>query len=169
MPRSAVHTGKVLAEELDASSVTPTQLAHQVKVPPNRITQIINGKRAVTGDTALRPPHWFKTSPDFWLNIQAEHNLQLAKQTTGTKISQLPTKETSTSLRGSRRRDSHRAATPLKAMGKGWLTVQRRYWYDDNCSDPLLAGAIAHGWSLKAVILVGSNEAASFTVSCASD
>ena len=59
--------------------------------------------------------------------------------------------------------------TPLKALGKGWLTVQKRYWHDDNCSDPLLAEAIAHGWSLKAVILVGSNEAASFTVSCAGD
>ena len=56
---------------------------------------------------------------------------------------------------------------PIKAMGKGWLAVQKRYWHDDNCSDPLMAGAIAHGWSLKAVILVGSNEAASFTVSCA--
>ena len=55
--------------------------------------------------------------------------------------------------------------TPLKALGKGWLTLQKRYWHDDNCSDPLLAEAIAHGWSLKAVILVGSNEAASFTVS----
>lgn len=56
--------------------------------------------------------------------------------------------------------------TQLKAMGKGWLTVQKRYWHDDNCSDPILAGAIAHGWSLKAVILVGAHEAASFTVSC---
>jgi hypothetical protein len=58
--------------------------------------------------------------------------------------------------------------TPLKALGKGWLTIQKRHWRDDNCSDPLLAGAVAHGWSLKAVILEGSNEAASFVVSCAS-
>ena len=59
--------------------------------------------------------------------------------------------------------------TPLKTLGKGWLTLQKRYWHDDNCSDPLLAEAIAHGWSLKAVILVGSHEVASFTVSCAGD
>ena len=58
---------------------------------------------------------------------------------------------------------------PIKAMGKGWLAVQKRYWHDDNCSDPLMAGAIAHGWSLKAVILVGSNEVASFTASCAGE
>jgi hypothetical protein len=56
--------------------------------------------------------------------------------------------------------------TPLKAMGKGWLTVQKRYWHDDNCGDPLIAEAIAHGWSVKAVIMVGSREATSFTTSC---
>ena len=58
---------------------------------------------------------------------------------------------------------------PIKVMGKGWLAAQQWYWKDDNCSDPLLAGAIAHGWSLKAVILVGSDEVASFTASCAGE
>lgn len=58
---------------------------------------------------------------------------------------------------------------PIKTMGKGWLAAQKRYWQDDNCSDPRMAGAIAHGWSLKAVILVGLVEVASFTASCARD
>ena len=61
MPRPAVHPGKVLAEELDALGIKPTDLARQIAVPPNRISQIINAKRAITGDTALRLAHWFKT------------------------------------------------------------------------------------------------------------
>jgi len=49
-------------------------------VPQNRISQIIAGKRAITGDTALRLGHWFKTSPEFWLNLQTGYELRLAEQ-----------------------------------------------------------------------------------------
>ena len=57
MPRPAVHPGEILAEELAEIAVTPTELARQIKVPANRITQIVQGKRSITGDTALRLGH----------------------------------------------------------------------------------------------------------------
>ena len=59
MRTAAIHPGEILAEELEAITVTPTELARQLRVPANRITQIVQGKRAITGDTALRLGHWF--------------------------------------------------------------------------------------------------------------
>jgi antitoxin HigA-1 len=67
MTRPAIHPGEILADELEALGVSPTELARQINVPANRISQIINAKRAVTGDTALRFGHWFRTSAEFWL------------------------------------------------------------------------------------------------------
>ena len=69
MLQHAVHPGEVLKEEPDALGVTAAELARQIAVPPNRLSQIINGKRAVTGDTALRLGHWFGTDPQFWMNL----------------------------------------------------------------------------------------------------
>ncbi|MFL5087852.1 MAG: HigA family addiction module antitoxin, partial [Xanthobacteraceae bacterium] len=60
MSRPAIHPGEILAEELEELGVSPRELARQIAVPPNRITQIIQGKRSITGDTALRLGHWFK-------------------------------------------------------------------------------------------------------------
>ena len=68
------------------------KLSRQIRVPANRISQIINGKRAVTGDTALRLAHWFGTSPQFWMNLQALYDVRLAEQKAGTEIKTLPTK-----------------------------------------------------------------------------
>ncbi len=66
MARPAVNPGEVLADELrGAQGITPTELSRQIAVPPNRVSQIIRGKRAITGDTALRLGHWFKTSAEF--------------------------------------------------------------------------------------------------------
>lgn len=92
MPRPSVHPGKVLAEELTALGVSPTELSRQICVPPNRISQIIHGKRAITGDTALRLAHWFSTTPEFWLNLQTTYDVLLATQTSGPEIERLPTK-----------------------------------------------------------------------------
>ena len=78
MPRPAIHPGKILADELSELQITPTELARQIAVPPNRISQIIQGKRAITGDTALRLGHWFQTSPQFWLNLQSAYDLSCA-------------------------------------------------------------------------------------------
>lgn len=94
MPRPAIHPGEILADELEELGVTPTELSRQIAVPANRMTQIIQGKRAITGDTALRLGHWFQTSPQFWLNLQSAFDLRLAADDVGKEVAMLPTKPT---------------------------------------------------------------------------
>ncbi len=91
MPVTAIHPGEHLAEELEALGMSAAELARQLKVPTNRITEILNGQRAVTGDTALRLGHFFGTSPEFWLNLQSLYELRLAEQKAGKSIRILPT------------------------------------------------------------------------------
>jgi addiction module HigA family antidote len=86
----AVHPGEVLKEELAECEVTLTEFARQIDVPPNRVSQIIAGKRAVTGDTALRFAHWFGTEPQFWLNLQLAYELRVAAERAGGDIARLP-------------------------------------------------------------------------------
>ena len=90
MTRPAIHPGEILAEELAEIAVTPSELARQLRVPANRITQIVQGKRAITGDTALRLSHWFGTSPQFWLNLQSAYDIRIAEKITGAEIKRLP-------------------------------------------------------------------------------
>jgi antitoxin HigA-1 len=90
MARPAIHPGEILAEELAEIAVTPTELARQLRVPANRITQILHGKRAITGDTALRLGHWFGTSARFWLNLQSAYDIRIAEQVAGAEIKRLP-------------------------------------------------------------------------------
>ena len=85
-----LHPGTYLAEELAAQGMSATKLAHQLDVPPNRITAILNGQRAITGDTALRLAHFFGTSPEFWLNLQSDYELRVARQKAGAAIGALP-------------------------------------------------------------------------------
>lgn len=92
MSRSTAHPGKVLADKLEALGITPTELARQIDVPPNRISQIINGKRAISGDTALRLAHWFGTTPEQWLNLQVAYEVRLAERSCGPAIRRLPTR-----------------------------------------------------------------------------
>ena len=96
MPRLAIHPGEILAEELEEQATTPTELARQLKVPANRITQIVQGKRAITGDTALRLGHWFGTSAQFWLNLQSAYDLRVAAQAAGAEVARLPTRKVGT-------------------------------------------------------------------------
>lgn len=93
MARTPIHPGETLADELAALNVSPTELARQIQVPANRISQIINGRRSITGDTALRLGHWFGTSPQFWLNLQAIYEIRIAEQNVGGAIRALPTRE----------------------------------------------------------------------------
>src|ERR1700686_1743559 len=72
------HPGIFLDQELQRLGVSPTELARQLMVPPNRFSQIINGKRAITGDSALRLAHWFRNTPEFWMNLQAQYDLDVA-------------------------------------------------------------------------------------------
>jgi antitoxin HigA-1 len=90
--RTPIHPGEILADELEELGVSPTELSRQIRVPANRISQIINGKRAVTGDTALRLAHWFGTSAQFWMNLQALYDVRLAEREAGKEIRALPTK-----------------------------------------------------------------------------
>ena len=92
MTRPAIHPGEVLADELEELTITPTELARQLSVPANRITQIIQGKRAITGDTALRLGHWFGTSAQFWLNLQSAYDIKVAQSLVGDEIEKLPTR-----------------------------------------------------------------------------
>ena len=91
MFRRVVHPGAVLKDELEEMGVTPAAFARQIEVPPNRVGQIIAGKRSVTGDTALRLGHWFDVEPQFWLNLQAQFDLVAADQRAGAAIRRLPT------------------------------------------------------------------------------
>ena len=86
----AVHPGEVLKDELDELGVTPTEFARQIDVPPNRVSQIIAGKRALTGDTALRFGHWFGVEPQFWLNLQSAYEIRIAEEKAGREIARLP-------------------------------------------------------------------------------
>jgi antitoxin HigA-1 len=92
MARTPIHPGQILADELEELGVSPTELARQIRVPPNRISQIINGKRAITGDTGLRLAHWFRSSPQLWMNLQALYDVLLAEQEAGAEIRSLPRK-----------------------------------------------------------------------------
>ncbi len=91
MAITAIHPGEHLAEELEALAMSAAELARQLKVPTNRITEILNGQRSITGDTALRLGHFFGTSPEFWLNLQSLYDLRLAEQKAGKSIRILPT------------------------------------------------------------------------------
>src|SRR5580700_1598480 len=88
-----VHPGLILKEELEEASVSLTEFARQIDVPANRISQIIAGKRTITGDTALRFGHWFGVDPQFWLNLQGQYELAVADRQVGKTIRHLPTKE----------------------------------------------------------------------------
>lgn len=86
----AIHPGEHLSEELQALDMSAAELARKIGVPTNRITQILNGRRSITGDTALRLGHFFGTSPQFWLNLQSLYELRIAEQRSGKSIKALP-------------------------------------------------------------------------------
>jgi len=91
MPIMAIHPGEHLAEELKVLGMSAAELARQLDVPTNRITEILNGRRAITGDTALRLAHFFGTTAEFWLNLQSLYEVRLAEQKAGKSIRSLPT------------------------------------------------------------------------------
>ena len=100
MARTAIHPGEQLRDELDELGISPTELARQIEVPPNRITGIIKGTRGITGDTALRLGHWFTMSPQFWLNLQSLYDLRIAEAQVGKAVARLPTRAQVKSARG---------------------------------------------------------------------
>lgn len=91
MGRSVIHPGEHLAEQLEELGMSAAELGRQLRVPANRITAIVHGRRAITGDTALRLGHFFGNSPEFWLNLQALYDLRTAARKVGVAIRSLPT------------------------------------------------------------------------------
>jgi len=90
MAVTVIHPGEHLAEELEALDMSAAELARKLGVPANRVTQILNGTRSVTGDTALRLAHFFGTSAQFWLNLQNLYDLRLAQKKAGKSVKALP-------------------------------------------------------------------------------
>ena len=91
MFKRVVHPGEVLRDELAEFGISPTAFARQIDVPPNRVSQIIAGKRSVTGDTALRFGNWFGVEPQFWMNLQTQFDLAAAEKRAGAAVRELPT------------------------------------------------------------------------------
>jgi addiction module HigA family antidote len=79
--------GEILAEEfMKPLGLSINQLARDIDVPPGRISDIVNGKRAISADTALRLGKYFDVSPETWLNLQTDYELRVAKRTTWANI-----------------------------------------------------------------------------------
>src|SRR3981081_1330403 len=78
MPAIVIHPGEHLAEELRGLGMSAAELARRLNVPTNRITEILNRRRGITGDTALRLAHFFGTTAEFWLNLQSLYEIRLA-------------------------------------------------------------------------------------------
>ncbi len=90
MTRILIHPGEHLADELKAIGMSANELARQIAVPTNRLTQIIGGKRGISGDTALRLGRWFGTGPDIWMNLQKNYELRLAAEAIGDELKTIP-------------------------------------------------------------------------------
>ena len=86
MARKPIHPGEILADELTEIGMSAAELARQINVPANRISQILSGKRSITADTALRIGKWFGTGPKIWLNLQQAYDLDVAKLEIGSDL-----------------------------------------------------------------------------------
>jgi len=90
MARFLIHPGEHLADESKALGMSANELAKELGVPTNRITEVIRGKRGISGDRALRLGWWFGTGPDIWMNLQKNYELRLAAQEIGDALQKIP-------------------------------------------------------------------------------
>jgi len=90
MARTPIHPGEILKDELEEIGLSAKRLADVIEVPPNRLYQLLSGKRNMTADSALRLSRYFGTSPDFWMNLQSAYELDLARQRLGKVIRRIP-------------------------------------------------------------------------------
>ena len=82
-----IHPGEILLEEfMKPMGISINGLAREIAVPPGRVSAIVNGKRAITADTALRLGRYFGTSPDVWMGLQADYDLRIAQRTAGPEV-----------------------------------------------------------------------------------
>ena len=79
-PIYPIHPGEILADELAELNTSPTELARELHVPANRISQLVAGKRAMTADTALRLERWLGVSAAFWMNLQKRYELDIPRE-----------------------------------------------------------------------------------------
>ncbi len=86
MARIKTHPGEILKDELKARGLSANRLALDLGVPSGRIVDILNGKRAITADTALRLARYFGNSAQFWMNLQTQYDLSVAEHAHGTEI-----------------------------------------------------------------------------------
>lgn len=88
MTRPPVHPGEYIAETLEELDMSARELGQALHVSPNRITEIIRGRRGITADTALRLGRWLGTGPDIWMNLQKTFDLRAAELEHGAEIEQ---------------------------------------------------------------------------------
>ncbi|MBZ0138727.1 MAG: HigA family addiction module antidote protein [Pseudorhodoplanes sp.] len=81
-----VHPGKILADEMRARALSANALALKLRVPANRITEIVNGKRSISPETAIRLGHYFGTGAGLWIRLQADYDLAQAEKQVGAAI-----------------------------------------------------------------------------------
>ncbi len=81
-----VHPGQHLLDYIEGAGITQYRLARAIHVPPRRINEIVHGKRGITADTALRLARFFRTTPQFWMNLQAAYDLAVAEAAIGEKL-----------------------------------------------------------------------------------
>ena len=93
MARTPIHPGEILGDELEEIGLSAKKLADMIEVPPNRLYQLLAGKRSMTADTALRLGRYFGMSADFWMNLQSAYELDLARQQVGKSIRRIPQRD----------------------------------------------------------------------------
>ena len=89
MSREPIHPGEHLADELREIGISARELARELKVPVTRVTEILRGRRGITGDTALRLGRYFQVSPDFWMNLQKLYEIDLARRQIGEDLASI--------------------------------------------------------------------------------
>src|SRR6476620_5713972 len=99
MARTPIHAGEILADELEEIGLSAKKLADVLEVPPNRLYQLLAGKRNITADTALRLSQYFGMSAIFWMNLQSSYHLDLARQQVGKAIQRIPKRSQATEPR----------------------------------------------------------------------
>jgi addiction module HigA family antidote len=81
-----IHPGRILKREMTVRNLSANRLALELRVPSGRITQILNGKRGISAETALRLARYFGNSAQFWVNLQSRYDLALVEQNIGAKV-----------------------------------------------------------------------------------
>ncbi|HEV1286108.1 MAG TPA: HigA family addiction module antitoxin [Bryobacteraceae bacterium] len=98
MARTPIHPGEILSDELEEIGLSAKRLADAIEVPPNRLYQLLAGKRSMTADTALRLGRYFGMTADFWMNLQSAYELDLARLHAGKAIERIPRRRQTAAL-----------------------------------------------------------------------